>query len=171
MNLASLFQPQGQQQAQSPQGLASLLTQPSPAPGGQVAPPMSTPPAPTHEQTVAAYHRFQETKRLMGRILQNPKTGHENIRPLVLDAGAILIGERVQSLAEFMSGISKFPPSDDPLGQKKWVERLFAVSSQAQRKILQDHRAANAPDYQQGVPWSADNHNDNFAGLMTHYRS
>jgi hypothetical protein len=149
--------------------LASLMPN-----GGQLAPPISAPqvqPAPTHAQVVSGYHRMQETKRMMGKILESPKIGRENIRPLVLDAGATMIGERLMSLAEFMRGISTFPPADDPLAQKQWVRRLYDAQSIAQRKLLQDHRAANPPDSQGGTPWSADNHSDNMAGLMAHYPS
>lgn len=152
----------------SPQGssLASLLPN-----GGQLAPSTAPTPAPTRAQAIAGYHRMQETKRLMGRILENPKTGHANIRPLVLDAGATLVGEKIMSLAELMSGLSDFPGADNPLGQKKWVQHLVAVNGAAQRKLLQDHRAANTPDWQHGTPWSADNHSDNMAALMAHYPS
>jgi hypothetical protein len=146
--------------------LASLMPN-----GGQLAPPVSAPPMPTHEQAMAGYHRMQETKRLMGNILRDPRTGKQNIRPLVMDAGAALIGERLQSLAEFMAGIATFPPADDPLGQKQWVRRLCSVSDIAQRKLLADHRAANAPDWQHGTPWSADNHSQHMAALMAHYPS
>jgi hypothetical protein len=170
-DLNSLINPAdagGAPPAQNP--FASLMPN-----GGQLASPQASvpqaPPAPTHAQVVAGYYRLQETKRLMGKILANPKIGRENIRPLVLDAGATLIGDRLQSLAEFMKGISTFPPADDPLAQKKWVQRLYDVSSQAQQKLLQDHRAANPPDWQNGAPWSADNHSDNVSGLLAHYPS
>jgi hypothetical protein len=140
--------------------------------GGQLGPPAPPPtPAPTHEQAVAGYHRMQETKRLMGRILEDSRTGKQNIRPLVLDAGATLIGERLQTLAEFMSGLQSFPPGEDFLGQKQWVRHLYSVSDIAQRKLLQDHRAANAPDFEHGTPWNADNHSQHMAGLMAHYPS
>jgi hypothetical protein len=135
----------------------------------QAPPPVPPTPRPTHGQAVAGYHRLQETKRLMGKILQDPKTGHSNIRPLVLDAGAKLISDRLQSLAEFMSGISNFPPAEDPLGQKKWVQQLFAASSMAQRSLLQHHRAANAPDGTLGASWAADDHSNHMSALMAHY--
>jgi hypothetical protein len=163
MNLASLVNSQDAGvPSQEPEGLASLLSQQSPP---------SATPAPTHQQAVAGYHRAQQIKHAMGRILQNPKAGHDNIRPLVLEAGADLIGSKILSLSEFMAGISKFPGADDPLGQKKWVQHLIAVNSVAQRKLLQDHRAANPPDYEHGTPWNADDHSDNMAALMSHYPS
>jgi hypothetical protein len=153
--------------AQPQQGaLASLL--PS---GGQLAPPVQRAPAPTSEQTIAGYHRAQEIKHRMARVLASPKAGHDNIRPLVLEAGADLIGSRVMSVVEFMRGLSDFPGADNPLGQKQWVRHLVAVNSVAQRKLLADHRAANPPDYQHGAPWNADDHSDNMAGLMAHYPS
>lgn len=124
---------------------------------------------PTHQQAVAGYHRLQETRRLMGKILQNPKTGHENIRPLVLDAGAELIGSKLMTIAEFMNGLSSFPGADDPLGQKQWVRALVSMSSMAQRKLLEHHRAANAPDGSLGERWAVDDHGDHMGALMAHY--
>jgi hypothetical protein len=161
-DLSSLINPAAASGPQNP--LSALMPN-----GGQLAAPFSAPPAPTHDQAVAGYHRMQETKMLMKRILEDPRTGKANIRPLVLSAGATLISERLQTLAEFMSGISSFPPADDPMGQKQWVRRLFVVNAMAQRKLLQDHRAANPPDGQHGAPWNADQHSDNMAGLMDHY--
>jgi len=151
----------------APQGaLASLLPN-----GGQLASPIQRTPAPTSEQTMAGYHRAQEIKQRMGKVLANPKAGRDNIRPLVLEAGADLIGSKVLTLSELMAGLSDFPGADNPLGQKRWVQHLVAVNSFAQRKLLADHRAANAPDYQHGTPWSPDQHSDHMAGLMAHYPS
>lgn len=165
-DLSSLINP-GAGGAQ-PGGMLSALT-PN---GGPFARPVAAPqapPTPTHEQAVAGYHRAQEIKQRMGKILDDPRAGHANIRPLVLDAGATLVGERIMSLAELMRGLSDFPGADNPLAQKQWVRHLVAVNSMAQRKLLMDHRAANAPDYQHGTHWSADKHSDHMAGLMTHY--
>jgi hypothetical protein len=151
----------------SPQGsLASLLQS-----GSQLAPPIQRAPAPTSEQTIAGYHRAQEIKQRMAKVLANPKAGHDNIRPLVLEAGADLIGSKVMTLAALMKGLSDFPGADNPLAQKQWVRHLIAVNSFAQRKLLMDHRAANPPDYQHGTPWSADDHDDQMAALMAHYPS
>jgi hypothetical protein len=144
--------------------LASLVHQP---PSPQI--PIRVP-APTHAQTVALFHRLQETKRLMGNILKDPKAGHANIRPLLLDAGAKLIGDRLQSVAEFMGGIADFPAADDPLAQKQWIRRLYEISAAGQRKLLEHHRAAHAPDGTMGEPWAADSHADHVTAGMAHYR-
>jgi hypothetical protein len=76
-DLSSLINPAGAAGVQPRSMLSSLMPN-----GGQPAPPVSAPqvpPAPTHQQAVAGYHRLQETKRLMGRILQDPRTGRQNI--------------------------------------------------------------------------------------------
>jgi hypothetical protein len=164
-DISSLLNPSAGDSA--PQGaLASLLQN-----SGQSAPPVQRPPMPTAEQTLAGYHRAQEIKQRMLKVLANPKAGHENIRPLVLEVGADLIGSKVMTLAALMKGLSDFPGAENPLAQKQWVRHLVAVNSFAQRKLLMDHRAANPPDYQHGTPWSADNHDDQVAALMAHYPS
>jgi hypothetical protein len=163
-DLSSLINPAAANSGQPQNPLSALMPN-----GGQLAAPFSAPPAPTHDQAVAGYHRMQETKMLMKRILDDPRAGKANIRPLVLEAGAKLISERLMTLSALMAGISDFPGADDPMAQKQWVRRLFTVNAMAQRKLLQDHRAANPPDGQHGAPWNADQHNDNMAGLMAHY--
>jgi hypothetical protein len=159
-DLSSLINPAAPSGPQNP--LGALMPN-----GGQIAAPAQ--PAPTHDQAVAGYHRMQETKILMKRILDDPRAGKANIRPLILEAGVKLISERLMTVAALMSGIRDLPSGDDPLGQKQWVRKLWMVNAMAQRKLLQDHRAANPPDGQQGAPWSADQHSDHMASLMAHY--
>jgi hypothetical protein len=138
----------------------------------QASAPAAPPPRPTHDQTVAGYRRLQETRALMRKILDDPRAGRQNIRPLLLDAAAALVGDRLATLAEVMSGLKDFPGPDDPGGplkQKQWVRRVYETSTVAQQKLLQDHRMASVPDGQPGAPWSVDDHSLHMAGLMAHY--
>ena len=90
---------------------------------------------PTAEQTVAGYHRAQEIKQRW-EVLANPKAGLGNIRPLVLEAGADLIGSKVMTFGRPNGGLNDFPGPENPLAQKRWVRHLIAVNSFAQRKLL-----------------------------------
>jgi hypothetical protein len=141
--------------------------------GGQPAPPVAPTPMPTHQQTMAIYHRLQETRREMKKLLDDPRTGRQNVRPMLLEIGGDMIGKKLFSIAEFMGGINDprnpFPGSEDPLGQKQWIRRIYDTSTVAQRKLLEHHRAANAPDGTLGEPWSIDDHATHVAGALAHY--
>lgn len=154
MDLASLAQPQA---PQAPQGVPGLVQQPPQAR-----------PAPTHAQTIAALHRFGEIEKASSKLLKDPDVGRKNIRPKVLEMGADLIGSRVLSLAEFMSGIGNFPSADDMLGQKKWLEKLRDTNIQGQMSVLQDH--ANAPpEAADAAQWTPDSHAEHMGALINKY--
>jgi hypothetical protein len=156
MDLASLAQPQAPQ-PQAPQGVPGLVQ-----PGAQQRP------MPTHAQVVAGLHRFHEIELASGRLLKDPDVGRKNIRPKVLEMGADLIGRRVMSLPEFMTGIKDFPSAEDMLGQKKWLEKLFQSNVQGQVSLLQDH--ANAPpEGPDAAQWTPDSHSEHMAGLISKY--
>jgi hypothetical protein len=122
---------------------------------------------PTHAQTVAALHRFREIESAVSRILKSPDVGRKNVRPKVLEMGGDLIGSKVMSLAEFMKGLQTFPAGEDPLAQKKWLERLYQTQIQGQMTVLQDRAMAqeHGPDDQ----WSPETHDDHWAGMMKGY--
>lgn len=156
MDLASLAQPQQPQQTPQ-QGINGLLQ--------KAANPR---PAPTHAQTVAVLHRCHEIEKASGRLLKDPDVGHKNIRPKVLEMGADLIGSRVMTLPEFMTGIKDFPSSDDALGQKRWLERLFQSQIAAQMSVLQDR--ANAPVEENPSQWTPDSHAEHMGAVTNMYQ-
>lgn len=159
MDLASLAQPQRQPATQAPQGMAGLVQQPPQAR-----------PMPNHAQTVAALHRMHEIEKSSGRLLKDPDVGHKNIRPKVLEMGADLIGSKVMSLSELMSGIKDFPSSEDALGQKKWLQRLHDEQIKGQVALLQDH--ANAPpEAAAAEPWSPESHDTHMSAIKNMYQA
>ena len=156
MDLASLAQPQAPQAA------------PQPGVGGLVQQPQQARPAPTHAQVVAGLHRFHEIEIASQRLLKDPDVGKKNIRPKVLEMGADLIGKRIMTLSELMQGIKDFPGSDDILGQKKWLQRLYQSNVQGQMALLQDH--ANAPpEAADAAQWSPDSHDEHMGALISQY--
>jgi len=160
MDLASLAQPQGQPQGSPPpQGVGALVQQPPQAR-----------PAPTHAQTVAGLHRFHEIETASKRLLKNPDVGHKNIRIKVLEMGADLIAHKVMTLPQLMQGIKDFPSAEDPLGQKKWLEKLYQSNVQGQISLLQDH--ANAPpESPDAAQWTPDSHSEHMGALMNKYQA
>lgn len=157
---ATMPQPAPQQPVSGGNPLAALAQ-------GQVAP-QGPPPAPTQAQTVAALHRFGEVKQAMRPVLGDPKLGKDNIRPKLLDAASKLLGSKVLSLSEIMNAIKGLP--DDPLAQKKFVEKIYGDADKAQKIVLSHHAAAPAMQGT-GEPdqWNADNHQTHIDGLMGHY--
>lgn len=137
--------------------------------GGQQGALQGPPPVPTQAQTVAALHRFGEVKQAMRRVIGDPKLGKDNIRPKLLDAASKLLGSKVLSLSEVMNAIKGLP--DDPLAQKKFVEKIYGDADKAQKIVLSHH--AGAPPMQPGTgepeSWSSDNHQTHIDGLMGHY--
>ena len=157
MDLASLAQPQQPQAPQPSQGMAGLVQQP----------PQSRP-TPTHAETVAGLHRCHEIEKATARLLKDPDVGRKNIRPKILTMGADLIGAKTMSMPQFMDGLKSFPPAEDILGQKKWIQRLHDSQIQAQIALLQDH--ANAPpEGPDAVQWTPDNHAEHMGALMHKY--
>jgi hypothetical protein len=157
MDLASLAQPQPAPQA--PQGMAGLVQQPPQAR-----------PVPNHAQTIAGLHRMHEIEKASERLLKDPDVGHKNIRPKVLEMGADLIGAKVMTLPELMSGIKDFPGSEDILGQKKWLQRLRDSQIQGQMVLLQDH-ANSPPEAADAEPWSPESHDQHMSAVKSMYQA
>lgn len=157
-DLAALTQAAQEQTPPNPQavaGVANLVKQAHPRP------------VPTHAQTVAALHRFTEIEHAVKRVLKSQDVGRKNVRPQVLEMGADLIGSKVMSLAEFLKGMSSYPPAEDFLAQKKWLEKLFQAQVQGQMTVLQDRAQAQGGDEDQ---WTPDTHDDHFKALMGAYK-
>lgn len=126
----------------------------------------------THEQVVAAMHRFGAVERQMKKVMASPEFGKANIRPKLFDAAADLLGMRVLTLPELMNAIKNLPP--DPTQQKAFVENIHNNARAAQMKVLGDYRQATlgaepeAADFKSG--WSDDTHGDHFASMMGQYK-
>lgn len=150
--------PQAPQQAQgTPQGgnpLAALSQQ-------QQAPP----PPPTRAQTVAAVHHFGQIKQAMTPIMADPNLGKSNIRPKVMDSFSKLLMSKVLSLPEIMKAVKSLP--EDPVEQKKFVDKIYQDNDKAQQMVLQQHAMSPQPD--QADEWSQDGHANHMASLMKNY--
>jgi hypothetical protein len=94
--------------------------------------------------------------------------GKKNIRPKVLTMGADLIGSKVMTLPELMAGLKDYPPAEDFLGQKKWIQKLHDSQIQAQVAILQDH--ANSPPEDEPSQWSPDSHAEHMSAVTNMYQ-
>ena len=118
-------QPQPQQQMQQPNQLGGIM---------QGQPPQKT--SITKQQLIAGLHHLNAFQKQFSPILKNPDLGKSNIRPKIFDASATLIGQGIFSVPEVMNGIKDLP--DDPIGQKKWLEKIVTNAMLAEKKLISD---------------------------------
>src|SRR6185503_15303580 len=97
---------------------------------------MRAPPAPTHQETVAALRHFHEIQRQLGPLLKNPKLGKDDMKGDVYTVGASLLGGGFMTLPEVMTELKSFPK--EPIDQRKWIEMHYNNAVAAQSKVLDD---------------------------------
>lgn len=144
------------------------VPQGGPAPGPQQAP---QPPAPSHQQTVAALRHFDVIKKELLGLLKNPDIGKSDIKSDIIDGATKLVGMGIFSPANAVQQLASVP--DRPFDQKQWVEQHLVQAIQASNAVLDQHRQAFAgqPAPPPGAPqYHPDNHQPIIAGLMKHYR-
>ena len=125
-------------------------------------------PSISKDQVIAGLHHFSQVIKEMSPLLKSPVLGTGNMRPKIFDASANLIGSGVATVPEIMNGIKDLP--DDPIGQKKWLEKIVTNAMMAEKKLISDY-VSQQPNGTEGQPhsWSLDNHKDHMAGLMKNY--
>jgi hypothetical protein len=154
-------QPQPQQQAQQPNQLGGMMQ-------GQPPQQQQQKSNMTKQQLIAGLHHFNALTKQLSPILKNPDTGKTNVRPKIFDASAALIGQGIFSVPEVMNGIKDLP--DDPLGQKKWIEKKLSDAMMAEKKLISDYIGQGPGPEPQGPDWSEDTHKEHMAGLMGNYK-
>lgn len=153
----------GQQPQQPPQPNGNSL-------GGLTQAPQQPQQPLSKDQTLAGLHHFSQIQEKFGPLLKLPSLGEKNVRPKIFDVAAILIGENVMTVPEVMTGIKDLPA--DPLGQKKWLERLVGTAAQAEQKLIQDY--INQPPHQDAAEapsaWSHDTHREHMTSLTSRFK-
>ena len=153
----NLGQPQQPQQQGNP--LSSIM--------GQQQQPQQ-PPQISKNQVIAALHHFSAVQKQFMPLMKNPDLGKANIRPKIFDAAVALIGEGINTVPETMNGIKDLP--SDPVGQKKWLEKLMMNTEMAQKKIISDYIGQGPGQEPDGPAWSMDTHKDHMNSLMSSYK-
>lgn len=131
--------------------------------GGQPQPP----PQISKSQLVAGLHHFGQVIKQLSPLLKNAKLGTGNMRPKIFDASANLIGEGIATVPEIMNGIKDLP--DDPIGQKKWIEKTVGNAMMAEQKLISDYVAQGPGELPQHDEWTEDNHKNHMTGLLAGY--
>lgn len=152
-------QPQPQQQMQQPNQLGGMMQ-------GQGQPQQKS--NITKQQLIAGLHHLNAFQKQFSPLLKNPELGKSNVRPKIFDASAALIGQGIFSVPEVMNGIKDLP--DDPLGQKKWIEKKLSDTMLAEKKMVSDYIGQGPGQEPEGPEWSPDNHTEHMAGLMGNYK-
>ena len=137
------------------------------APGQQQAP-MGPPPAPSHQQTVAALRHFAALERELTTLLKDPDLGKADLKSKIIDGTTGLVAGGYLTPAAAVTELGTVP--ERPFDQKKWLEQHFAQTIAAANQVLAHHQAAfpgGAPN--EGAP-SMDNHHDLMQGLASQYQ-
>lgn len=159
-----LAAPQQAPQA-APQG-GPQLPQGNPLAALAAQQPQAPPPPPSHAQTVAAVHHFGEIKQAMVPVMKDPNLGKSNVRPKLLDSFSKLLATKTLSLPEIMTALKSLP--EDPIAQKKFVEKIYADNNQAQQMVLQQY-AQSPAEQGEPDPWSEDGHAGHMSSFAQRY--
>lgn len=138
--------------------------------GGQVQIPQ--PPAPTHEETVAALRHFQALQAELEPLLLDPSLGKSDMKSKVIDGATKLVASRIFSPADAVSQLADFPTGPDSfVDQRNWLVKHYFLASVAMHQVLDHHGAAAAAGMvpKTGKP-NRENHMDDMRGLMAHYK-
>lgn len=134
--------------------------------------PQQPAPAPTHAQTVAALRHFDAIKNELTVLMKNDALGKSSIKSQIIDGATKLVSERVMPAAQAVPLLASVP--DDPIQQRKWVQRYLINAIQSEHAILDQHRNTNlgsgdwASESQQHNT-NPDNHMDDMKSLGDQY--
>jgi hypothetical protein len=148
------------------------------APGGAPGIPMQKPPAPSYEQTVAALKHIHTYDQKWRDLLADPGVGSKDQRKPFNLAMADLMGDGFCTLPQTLTLLKSFP--DDPLEQRKWLEKHVQQDEQAMGMILQQYAQSAGPPAHwdimknkipsEGGGGLANDHLKTIDGLMGHYK-
>ena len=145
---------------------------PASAPGQGASPtqgaaPPAPPPAPSHQQTVAALRHFDAVERELTPLLKNPDLGKTNMRAAIIDSMTSLVSNGIMTAPQAVNQLADLP--NDPFQQKKWLMQHFATTANAQQSVLAHHQAAFAGQNVDETPPDPDDHVETIQGLKAHY--
>lgn len=134
-------------------------------PQQQAAP--QAPPAPTHQQTVAALRHFQAILLELNSIAKNPDLGKADVKSAIIDGTTKLVSQRMVSPGQAVTMLATVP--ERPFEQKTWIANHMQQALQARSMVLAQHAQAFAGQGPEPTP-SADSHLQDIQGMMgAHY--
>jgi len=140
------------------------------APGGSQAAPQGAPmppPAPSHQQTVAALRHFDAIEKELSGLLADPDLGKSDLKSKIIDGTTKLVANGILTASAAVTELGTVP--ERPFEQKKWLENHFVQTLQAANAVLGHHAAAFAGQQVDTTPANPDDHQQHMAGLMSNY--
>jgi hypothetical protein len=133
---------------------------------------LTSAPAPSHSQTVAALRHFAATNRVLEGLLKNPDLGRTSIQPAIIDGVTKLVGDRFMNATEAVQQLSAVP--EKPFDQRTYLARLYQQNLMAEINVLEHHRQSfvGTGDYSTESTLhnnTEDAHMSTMSGLMTQY--
>jgi hypothetical protein len=129
-------------------------------------------PAPTHSQVVAALRHFAAVNKELEGLLKNPDLGKSNIQPQIIDAVTRLVGDRFLTATEGVSQLSAVP--EKPFDQRTYLARMYQQNLMAEINVLEHHRQSFVGTGDYGTESTlhddtSNRHIDAMSGLTQHY--
>jgi hypothetical protein len=134
-------------------------------PGG--VPQGGMPPAPNHQQTVAALRHLGASERELMTLLSDPDCGSADMKSKVIDGVTSLVAEGIATPADAVKELSSFP--ERPFDQKQWLEQKLQTVDKAKVAILQHHQMGYLGAPPDDTPPNTDNHLQTMSGLQANY--
>lgn len=139
----------------------------------QVMAPQQQMPAPSHQETVAALRHFMRIVDELQKLEKNPALGRSNMKDPIIDGVSSLVADRMLSAADAIPLLASVP--DDPLQQRKWMQKMLQQTIHAQNSVLTHHVAAHPATLdwaqeKQHQAGSMDDHMQTMSGLAGRYR-
>lgn len=138
-----------------------------PAPGAPQQP-QQPPPAPTHQQTVAALRHFDAIEQELTMLLKDPDVGKSDMKSKIIDGMMSLVSRRIVTPATAVMQLGSVP--DRPYDQKMFLQNHLQQNMQAASAVLDHHAAGFAGQNVSTEPPSTDSHLDMMAGLHQQYK-
>jgi hypothetical protein len=138
--------------------------------GAPQAPPsqLQIPPAPDHQQTVAALRHFDAIENALVALLKDPAVGKSDLRSSAIDQMTKLVARGIMTPATAVTQLSDFP--DKPFDQKMWLQGHLQQTIQGATMVLAHHQAAFAGQDVDTTPPSPDDHQNAISGLISMYK-
>lgn len=126
------------------------------------------PPAPNHQQTVAALRHFMAIEQELTALLKDPSLGKSDMKSKIIDGTTQLVADGILTAPSAIQQLATVP--ERPFEQKQWLMKHFSDTISSQNAVLDHHRMAfGGVDLgpQQSDP---DDHQSDMDGLMSQYR-
>jgi hypothetical protein len=126
------------------------------------------PPAPNHQQTVAALRHFMAIEQELTALLKDPSLGKSDMKSKIIDGTTQLVADGIMNAPSAIQQLATVP--ERPFEQKQWLMKHFADTITAQNAVLDHHRMAFGGVDLGPQTSDPDDHQSDMDDLMSQYR-